>query len=264
MPRIATPSTEIRFDVTLGHRSGQLPELAVVATRERDAIQLPLPGATFRTFADLRPTAEAIRGFATKFGWLTAPQSYDRLEGYPDAYVAEPVAVWEEAITRVGRWVAVWEAWHGQDLDAMARAAARAMEITDVMDVAVTDDPQHWDAWLDARRRRAEATPEGLQLSDGAALLAMGVTSELDRLCAPTRLILREGPDGDGFALETRALSLLGSIWLQFARALEHGRTVRPCDVCSAWMEIGQGGYSKNRQFCSNRCKLRSRQEDAV
>lgn len=39
------------------------------------------------------------------------------------------------------------------------------------------------------------------------------------------------------------------------------GAKPRPCRICGASILIGKGHHSKNRQFCSNRCKLRSRQQ---
>ncbi len=216
----------------------------------------PLPGAEFRKFADVAPTAEGVRQFASRLGWLTAPQAYDSIEGYPDIRLAEPVATWADAIARVRRWVEVWEAWRAQDLDAMARATARAMEITDLTDVTVTDDPAGWDARLAAWR--GTVPPADLRLSDAPGLLAMGISDELRRRGGAISPVLREGPDGDEFVLDTRSHSLLAAIWVQFAHALAHNHTVRPCAVCGAWMEVGQGHYSKNRMFCSNRCKVQA------
>lgn len=259
MPRHAIPPTGPRFDVTLGHRAGQLPDLVVVATHGRvEPPPQPLPGATFRTFADVAPTAEGIRQFASQWGWLTAPQAYDSIEGYPDIRLGEPVATWADAIARVRLWVAVWEAWRAQDLDAMTRAAVQALARLDVGDVTVTDDPADWDARLTAWGRHDTVPRSDLRLADAAGLLAMGITEELRRLGATVGPVLREGPDGDGFVLEPRGHSLLAALWVQFAHALAHHHTVRPCVICGAWIEIGPGRHSKNRLLCSNRCKVQA------
>jgi len=69
----------------------------------------------------------------------------------------------------------------------------------------------------------------------------MGFTEELRRLGAAIGHVLREDPDGEGFALETRSHSLLAAMWVQFAHALAQNHTVRPCAVCGAWIEVGQG-----------------------
>jgi len=261
MPRRATLPTETRFDVTLGHRAGQPPELLVVAIQgQLMPHHQPVPGATFRTFADVAPTAEGIRQFASRLGWLTAPQTYDAIEGYPDIRLGEPVAMWADAIAHVRRWVEVWEAWRAQDLGAMARAAVQAMGHLEVPDAEVTDDPADWDARLTAWR--GTVPPSDLRLSDAPGLLAMGISDKLRRLDGVISSALREGPDGDGFVLEPRSRSLLAAIWVQFAHALVHNHTVRPCALCSVWMEVGPGHYSKNRLFCSNRCKVEAYRRD--
>jgi hypothetical protein len=33
--------------------------------------------------------------------------------------------------------------------------------------------------------------------------------------------------------------------------------TLRKCKQCSTWMRLGKGAFNKNREFCSDACKLR-------
>lgn len=257
-------SPPVRFDVTQGRGSNGKPHLVLVAAAPapEDAPWLPLPSATFRALADVPFTAEGVRTFAQQFGWLTAPEPYTQIVGYPGTLEGEPLSTWQNEIGRIRRWVAVWEAWRSEDLGALATAIDVALtEFSGNTDVMVSEDPNETDAWLTAWKSRkgvGKKPPKSLG-SDAPAILAVGISGELEQVLAlphsSVRLAVTEF--NGGFALAPRSLSLLGAVWLQFAQALADGLTVRRCQSCGKWIEIGPGALPKNRLYCSPRCKLR-------
>jgi hypothetical protein len=51
-------------------------------------------------------------------------------------------------------------------------------------------------------------------------------------------------------------VSLLGCLWLQFARAIAGNKAYRACEQCKHWFEIGGGeGSRSDKRFCSGTCK---------
>lgn len=266
MPRSLLSYTDppARFDVTLGRRPGGAQELVLTAATPPEHAptpSLPLPPATFRAFADVPPTAEGVRTFAQQFGWLTAPQAYHQIAGYPDRRHGEPVAVWEREIHRLRRWVAVWEAWRAGDLEALATAwAVVTVELPDGPDVDVTEDPDGTSVCLVKWKLTGglgQPRDETL-LAETPALLAVGITGELPQVLGPgAGLSVALAESRGGVVLAPRAASLLGAIWLQFTHALANGLTVRPCHTCGTWFEVGPGARPKNRLYCSPKCKLR-------
>jgi hypothetical protein len=51
--------------------------------------------------------------------------------------------------------------------------------------------------------------------------------------------------------------TLLGAMWLQFARAIDGDRKYRACKECGTWFEVSTAdtGFRVNRLFCSDACK---------
>lgn len=266
MPRslLSYTAPPARFDVTLGAGATGARELVLTAATPPEHAptpSLPLPPATFRAFADVPPTAEGVRTFAQQFGWLTVPQAYHQIAGYPDRRHGEPVAVWEREIHRLRRWVAVWEAWRAGDLEALATALAVAtVELSGDLDFGVTEDPAGtkvrlvtWKLTGGIGQPRDETF-----IAQIPAMLAVGITHELTQVLSPAAgLTVALTESHGGVVLAPRAASLLGAIWLQFTHALANGLTVRPCHTCGTWFEVGPGARPKNRLYCSPKCKLR-------
>lgn len=59
---------------------------------------------------------------------------------------------------------------------------------------------------------------------------------------------------GDG---KTTAARIAERIRVQSAVPASSRMTLRKCKQCSTWMRLGKGAFSRNREFCSNACKLR-------
>lgn len=72
-------------------------------------------------------------------------------------------------------------------------------------------------------------------------------------------LVVMFGPDPGNRDLRLRLCptSLLDALWLQAAQHLSSGATVRQCEHCSEWFEVGRGtGRRLDARFCSNRHRI--------
>lgn len=59
---------------------------------------------------------------------------------------------------------------------------------------------------------------------------------------------------GDG---KVTAARIAERIRVQSAVPASSRMTLRKCKQCSKWMRLGKGAFNKNREFCSDACKLR-------
>src|SRR5262249_50550108 len=51
---------------------------------------------------------------------------------------------------------------------------------------------------------------------------------------------------------------LLSGIWLEFAQAVHRDARYRRCGHCKTWFEMGKDKRHKDRQYCSDYCKVKS------
>jgi hypothetical protein len=61
--------------------------------------------------------------------------------------------------------------------------------------------------------------------------------------------------------------SLIGALWLQFARAVERDSQFRQCAECSIWFELAPGTARTDKVYCTTPCRAkayRKRQAEAV
>lgn len=72
---------------------------------------------------------------------------------------------------------------------------------------------------------------------------------------------------GVKFSTEWCPKSLIGALWLQFARSIEVGAEYRRCVVCGKWFELVTREVKRTRLYCSSACRFkqyRERQKSAV
>ncbi len=90
-------------------------------------------------------------------------------------------------------------------------------------------------------RARRAAVLAGLQVNPFAE---MEVTLELDA-------------GSEDLKLRLRPTSLLDALWLQAVQHLSSGATVRQCQHCSQWFEVGPGtGRRLDAKFCSDQHRI--------
>src|SRR5262249_11220497 len=119
--------------------------------------------------------------------------------------------------------------------------------------------------WPNLRSDERFMRRQGSSLMSAARLLIQQLVTE--RLDAQVQL-----EDGWSlgtafdFALVHRPQSLVGALWLQFARSIVTGRRYRICNECGEWFEIPLRGARISREYCTNACRskaYRKRQEHA-
>jgi hypothetical protein len=69
-----------------------------------------------------------------------------------------------------------------------------------------------------------------------------------------------EPPSGsrDRWRLAFEPESLLQTMWLQFAFALAGDIDYQQCVVCSKWFEVAEGLGRRDKQYCSDACRMRA------
>jgi hypothetical protein len=66
------------------------------------------------------------------------------------------------------------------------------------------------------------------------------------------------GRPGKKLALHLVPSDPLAALWLQFAQAIDGDKRYRRCAECNAWFEVGHGKKHKDRQYCSDYCKVKA------
>ena len=222
-------------------------------------------GALFRRFADLPIKEVALLGFANSWGLLgtdlwqefVPADEYGDLppQGIPTAR-GEPVDSWYAEIRLLSEAILLWELTleHSRELSKALRRP-RSREI--FMDES---DPRF--QALIAAFGGVVATPEvnpkvlaavahGGDRVAAIHYLYRVINSSLRKLEIEAVLTaddLHQRP-----ALQFRPKDLLGVVWLQFAQAVETGKTFYKCDQCKSWLDRPRGKRS-DFTFCDARC----------
>ena len=160
------------------------------------------------------------------------------LEALTDA--PTPETVWQLAL-RWG-WVGRPEAYaevDGYPAPAIAEPVSRWLETLTALRTCVQ-------TWQDARARGGRPTdpredPRLVQLAE--------VTTQVG---GDPRVQWQLQLDG----WHPRASTLAQALWIACGDLVRRDGELRPCVECGRWMEIGPGAFSKNRQLCSDACKL--------
>ncbi len=213
----------------------------------------------FREFADTSPTQEGILGFANKFGRLGGHAEEGILLWVTDSKIpsggrSERLSTWVGQIQAMHEAINLWDLAKAGDTDGLSRVI-------------------EWEG-RDVVRRRLEHDSE-LQ---GQIIASWGVSPELLQLFRSGDLIqpalvqtqrtinwnLESSPrllwDPKQGRLELRIVpdSLIGAMWLQFARAVDGNKTYRRCAECRTWFAISPGTARVTRTYCSNACRSKA------
>jgi hypothetical protein len=229
--------------------------------------------ALFLRFAQMEPTAIAITAFANRFGTLTGkehlvipPWISERdlntietrdmlLPQQNEQWLARGLAVGADSRQRWWRdwWllhhaVALWRAVQDRDAD-------RARElITWEPDGAVypsPDDRYGFDSFCDSRAERARPLQAAARLLDWLATHGLKLQHGAFAGIEPCVINGRS-------TYEPR--TLLGAMWVQFAGAMDDGKTFRHCPARACpveWFEVSTApqGVREDAEFCSARCR---------
>jgi hypothetical protein len=247
--------------------------------------------ALFREFADVPLSREGVLNFANKYGWLgvgpltlviprkvcrypireevasemetlLAQGNRARILSHPtEAYPVQPgerPAEWFKEIAAMSQLLRVFDPPGGAD-PLKKRFEQRVIWTTnEVIYELQTDDvvekelivskqerPQLFALLKKANLR--EILRWYLELSIDKRLAAHEVKVRLLRDSASGRVGLRVVPQ-----------SLIGFLWLQFAKAVEGNKSYRRCEDCGKWFELGGQSSRSDKRFCTDTCRVRN------
>jgi hypothetical protein len=231
----------------------------------------PLESATglFREFAQLRETQAAALNFANLYGMLSdgswvVPTTSPKVRvvsigtvitGKKQTTVipgAEPHGFWVRQIRAMHRAVELWDAVRSNDRQ---HALAGFIEWRDRSSVMYRsrDGAKEWIAST-VHHPELLSTLRYLDLVQPARYqLQRLVNGGLREFTSCPQLLW---DNGDMF-LFIQPRSLLGAMWLQFARAIDGDREYRVCPGCDRWFEIGGGQRRADAKACSGTCRQR-------
>jgi hypothetical protein len=239
--------------------------------------------ALFLEFAAVPTTEEGVLAFAERYGAL----------GFPDWALFKAGGT-EVGLRDAGFSFTKFDQLRGEPLEYWAshiRAMRTAVVLWDFVRRGDMSGLRHIVRWVrdasGARRAYFRAEPDGGADDDSSLLytVAAGGESRYDRHDGAyqlaidyivhninTRLCQQVGPAVE-WEEESRRLpmyfipsSLVGALWLQFARAVDGGAEYRPCKGCGRLFEVSRSASRSDKQFCSNACRskaYRERQEEA-
>jgi hypothetical protein len=231
------------FGLTLGKRTpASDSELVLVQTSagELPPLQDRAYAGAVLDVAFLDPNGEAIRKFAEKRGWLNAPLPFAVVEGWPSGTVVEPIADWIAAIHSIRHVVMQWVELGEMIQEFERRGDAEILpmrHLPQVVDATVME--------LHGLLKRITTCRADIQQHVEAALLPL-VEAE------PMGMTLKDG------RWQPIPKTLHQALWVSLGdMSGSSAVSLRKCKQCGKWMRIGKGGFSKNREFCSDACKLR-------
>lgn len=209
----------------------------------------------FRTFADVEPSETAVLAFANTYGLLggeITQQTCLERGGKMLLAAGETLDAWTNEIQQMAGLVTLWEL-------AKSDSAAVRAKLGDVIkwhDHAVEYTTLRVRAWIATESHEPEMlarfVPGDLvgpalhymQRAINKKLLTHAVAARMLWDSRYTRLSLHLVPT-----------SLVGCLWLQFARAVDGDRDYRRCPDCRKWFEITKHISRSDRTFCSPTCK---------
>ena len=220
-------------------------------------------GGLFLTFADTPLTEDGMRAFANRYGFLGGGDEvlapWPAESGGGEGYLrdAESWESWEVALTCMKVAVKLWRLVTNEDRRALEhliswRPTRAGREI-------VIEHRNHVRTWH-YHQFQTVAVPDGFRLPPNdvlgpARLFVQGWVNM--RLWALTAPLLFWNADRDKQVMRIVPKTLLGAMWLQFARAVSGEVRYRPCKACGKWLTLSteDDGFRSDREFCTAACR---------
>lgn len=191
----------------------------------------------FWEFAALDPTEDAIRQFADKFGLLGANPQFNLI---PKQARLQPESfeLWKREIEDLRQAVVAWRlvvSGERKALEKLKRKLARPDAPLAIQRHLHVNEKDPAMFFLGAIQR---ATDPRLQQEVLSRLVFAGSKPRLNVIMEPQ--------------------SLLGTLWLQFAAAVDAGKSFAKCPRCGVPFEVSRDPSGKRRsaRFCSDRCRV--------
>src|ERR1035441_8390476 len=206
----------------------------------------------FKQLADTPATEEGILQFANKYGHLGGVASVPiAVPGEPDTSSGEPFEEWKVSILRLRDIVLTWEAAHEPNkeiLSAYIRWEPGGVFYRSVGDATLI-------ASETAAELMARFTPGDLVMP-AMYIVQRRINERLSEYGVTPKLLWNRSEGG--LVLRLSAHSLIGAIWLQFAKAVEGNKEYKQCQNarCRRWIEVGGNRTARSdKKFCSPSCK---------
>lgn len=236
---------------------------------------LALYSGLFWQFAETDPTREAVKAFADKFGLLGGDAA--EMIGLPEQQTEKGQA------TSVGERLGSWR----QEILAMRTA----VELWDWARTGNVDDLSRYISWVTPTDVRYDSHPDWgpdkprdvrviANEHDSQNLLEQFRPGDLiqpalydvqrtvnDRLKGRASPQLLWDRDRSQLGLYFVPHSLLGALWVQFARAIERNNDFRKCTECGRSYELSPQTARSDKVYCSDACRnkaYRKRRAEAV
>lgn len=233
----------------------------VIGQAKRLRVLRPLPSAVrvyapllsqsgmHRDFVGIEPTEDGTLAFANRYGLLGMPEGLAAIvDGRP--ILAETLTAWQFAHTELRLALTLHDHIKGKRLRELASVISWSHGGVHYRDSerAVT---------IASRQDRPDILAhfqDGDLIEPAKWFLQRLVNQNLDRFTVTARL-LRDTREPGKFTVHIVPKSLIGCMWLLFAKELE-GRSYRQCRHCLRWFEIGGSRSARaDKQFCNASCK---------
>jgi hypothetical protein len=206
----------------------------------------------FRRFAETPVTEEGIVAFANKYGALGGkPSLAVQVEGESAfRFVAESLQFWLHEIHQMKTVLHVWDSVRKTDRAQLSsfivwNGGAVFFQLAGAVELIASEDLAYGRPDMFSRGDLVQPAMHLVQRRINAQLAEHAVTPNLLWDQKQGKLIIRMHPN-----------SLIGALWLQFAKALEGEKQYRQCQYCRDWIEVGGNRSARSdKKFCSPSCK---------
>jgi hypothetical protein len=228
----------------------------------------------FRTFGlSTEPTESDIRRFANEYGLLGGspelqlPPAPSGIYEFRDWRTGETLESWALEIATMRRLIHLWEAAKESRTSDLKKAISWQHDAVYFVD----HSPLQLPASMRLKPVECECIAAAAHIhEDMFARLRQGdlfgpayfylqtvINDKLGKHNVRPSLLWSSTPER--LSLNIVPKNLIGCLWLQFAKAVEGGKTYRQCANCRAWFEIGRGGGARSdKRHCSGTCKASS------
>jgi hypothetical protein len=230
--------------------------LAMKLTGAKVRLYLPLidEPALFKRFADTPPNRGGILAFANSYGSLTGGEIIMRAD---HKWVqGESFQFWKVSIAEMRTMVLLWEAAKAGNVEHLSKHIewVPGSVLFRGHNSSSTIADERMNPEVLARFRQGDlAVPAMYHLQ-------REVNGRLANRGAVPKLLWNKQND---LVIRISATSLIGALWLQFAKAIEGDREFRQCEneSCRKWIEVGGSrGARSDKRFCTPTCKSRAHQ----
>jgi hypothetical protein len=205
----------------------------------------------FKVFAETEATKDGILAFANAHGSLGLAIALDLIDGEREGPIdGEQLAAWRASVLEMRAAVELWDAARTSSMEKLSQCLKWTSDTSIAytgphlaLMISAQGEPGLFATW-----RPGELIGPALYVVQhriNHALLQHGVVARLLWDSRWAKLSLLMVPR-----------TLIGCMWLQFAKAVDGDKEYRQCENCRAWFEVGGNRTSRSdKRFCTPTCK---------